>query len=107
LAGENDIGTAGITDGREINRHNYTLGEIDKEIQRPVVRGLIKLIKFRNSCPAFDGIFELYGCSDHEISLGWNSLNSFARLNIDLLKNSFEIKFNDGLSEGEQILDLE
>jgi sucrose phosphorylase len=107
LAGKNDIGTAEITDGREINRHNYTLGEIDKEIQRPVVRGLIKLIKFRNSCPAFDGIFELYSCSDHEISLGWNNLNSFARLNIDLLKNSFEIKFNDGLSEGKQILDLE
>jgi len=108
LAGENDkVVAAGSGDGREINRHNYSIREIDQEVQRPVVRNLIKLIQFRNSHPAFYGNFELNGCSDHEISLGWDNINNFARLYIDLQTNSFEIKYSDGLSGKEHVLSLE
>jgi hypothetical protein len=39
LAGENDIELVQQTkNGRDINRHNYTLDEIAVEIQKPVVR---------------------------------------------------------------------
>ena len=108
LAGENDkVVAAGSRDGREINRHNYSIQEIDQEVQRPIVRNLIKLIQFRNSHPAFNGNFELNGCSDHEISLGWDNINNFARLYIDLQTNSFEIKYSDGLSGKEHVLSLE
>ena len=108
LAGENDkVIAAGSRDGREINRHNYSIREIDQEVQRPIVRNLIKLIRFRNSHPAFNGNFELNGCSDHEISLGWDNINNYARLYIDLQASTFEIKYSDGLSGKEHVLSLE
>ncbi|PWJ51653.1 sucrose phosphorylase [Faecalicatena contorta] len=56
LAGENDLELLEQTkEGRNINRHYYTLQEIDENFQRPVVRKLRDLMKFRNECPAFDG----------------------------------------------------
>jgi sucrose phosphorylase len=107
LAGKNDqaIGTKTI-DGREINRHNYSIEEIDREIQRPVIRNLIELIRFRNTHPAFNGNFSLYACSDHEISLGWEHQNDYARLYIDLQTKTLEIKYNDGLATNEKGLSL-
>jgi sucrose phosphorylase len=107
LAGKNDIDEeAKSGDGREINRHNYSMREIDQEVQRPIVRNMIKLIQFRNSHPAFSGNFELNSCSDHEISLGWDNINNYARLYINLQTNAFEIKYNDGLSDKEIVLSL-
>lgn len=56
LAGENDLELLEQTkEGRNINRHYYTVQEIDENFQRPVVRKLRDLMKFRNECPAFDG----------------------------------------------------
>lgn len=108
LAGKNDDVDASRTiDGREINRHNYSIREIDQEAQRPVVRNLIKLIRFRNSHPAFSGTFFMNNCSDHEISMGWNDKNYFVKLNIDLLTNKFEIKYSDGFSGKEKVLSLD
>jgi sucrose phosphorylase len=108
LAGKNDIAEAARSgDGREINRHNYSVREIAGEVQRPIVRNIVRLIQFRNSHPAFDGSFTLNNCSDHEISMGWDYLNNYARLSIDLLKNTFQIKYNDGISDKEEVLYLE
>jgi sucrose phosphorylase len=108
LAGKNDEAESARTpDGREINRHNYSIPEIDQEVQRPVVRNIIKLIRFRNSHPAFNGAFYLNNCSDREISLGWNDIHGFAKLNIDLQTNKFEIKYNDDLSGKEKVLSLD
>ncbi len=59
LAGRNDIELLEKTkQGRDINRHNYTLEELETETQRPVVQKLLKLMKFRNECPAFSGELE-------------------------------------------------
>jgi sucrose phosphorylase len=60
LAGRNDIGLVEKTrHGRDINRHSYTLGEIEREIERPVVQKVLKLMRFRNEFPAFDGPCEV------------------------------------------------
>jgi sucrose phosphorylase len=108
LAGENDMTEAGKTpDGREINRHNYSMAEIDQEVQRPVVRNLMKLIRFRNTHPAFNGTFSVYNCSNQEISLGWENSSDFARLYIDLQSNTFKITHCDDLSGKEQVLSFE
>jgi sucrose phosphorylase len=108
LAGRNDtVGAATSKDGREINRHNYSIGEIDHEVQRPVVRALIKLIQFRNSHPAFNGDFTLNSCSDQEISLAWDNLNAFAGLHIDMQTSAFEIRYSDGPTQEEKVLSLE
>ena len=104
LAGKNDeADTARILDGREINRHNYSIHEIEIEVQRPVVRNLLTLIRFRNSHPGFSGTFSVNNCSDHEISLEWNYDNNYARLYVDLKTNTIEIKYNDVLSNKEKI----
>ncbi len=56
LAGSNDIQLVEEThQGRDINRHSYSVGEAEAELQRPVVKRLLKLMKFRNSEPAFGG----------------------------------------------------
>ncbi len=56
LAGKNDIELVEKTkQGRDINRHGYSMEEIAREVERPVVRQLLKLMRFRNEFPAFDG----------------------------------------------------
>lgn len=55
LAGENDIELLEATkEGRNINRHYYTLEEIEKEVERLVVKQLLSLLRFRNTSKAFD-----------------------------------------------------
>jgi sucrose 6(F)-phosphate phosphorylase len=96
LAGENDeIQAQGTGDGREINRHNYTLEEIDRAVQRPVVQNLIRLTRFRDSHPAFNGKCSLDTCSDHEVLLRWDHRQDYARLHIDLRTDAFEITHTD------------
>jgi len=105
LAGENDTAeTARSRDGKEINRHNYSIQEIDQEVQRPIVKDLIELIRFRNSHPAFDGDFSLNPCSDHEISLAWKNMERYASLQIDLQTGALAITYSDGSSNAEKAL---
>ena len=55
LAGENDIELLEATkEGRNINRHYYTLEEIKNEVERTVVKQLLSLLRFRNTSKAFD-----------------------------------------------------
>lgn len=106
LAGKNDeAGFKKTGDGREINRHNYTLEEIDREVEQPVVKRLVRLIRFRNSHPAFDGDFQVNEGADQEISLSWTRDSSYARLNIDLQANTLNITYNDASSEKVLMLD--
>lgn len=56
LAGENDIALLEETkEGRNINRRYYTRDEVAQNVRRPVVQSLLRLMRFRNCCPAFDG----------------------------------------------------
>lgn len=54
LAGENDIELLEQTkEGRNINRHYYDLEEVASQVERPVVKKLLALLKFRNTESAF------------------------------------------------------
>ena len=67
---ENDIELLESSkEGRNINRHYYTLEEIDREVERPVVKKLINLLRFRNTSKAFDleGSFEVETPSETHI----------------------------------------
>lgn len=56
LAGRNDTALVEQTmQGRDINRHNYSVEEVNADMQQPVVQRLIKLMEFRSTHPAFDG----------------------------------------------------
>ncbi len=85
LAGKNDIENVTRTgEGREINRHNFTLEEIDESLQKPVVRRLLELIRFRNEYPAFDGTFLVGDCSEKQIQMKWEKNNFYCKLDINL-----------------------
>ena len=85
LAGANDMELLRRTkEGRDINRHHYTAQEIALEVQRPVVRALFELIRFRNTHPAFAGDFSLLPGMDHQIGIEWRNNEHWARLNVDL-----------------------
>jgi sucrose phosphorylase len=107
LAGGNDeLQAASTGDGREINRHNYSIWEIEQAVQRPVVKKLVQLIRFRNSHPAFEGAFSLNSCSDHEISLGWESRGHYAKLYMNVRTDAAAIRYSDALTREEAILSL-
>ena len=62
LAGSNDIELMERTkNGRDINRHYYSMEEVEKEQNRPVVQKLKELMVLRNTHPAFslDGTIEV------------------------------------------------
>ncbi len=85
LAGGNDMNLLRRTGvGRDINRHYYTAAEMETALRRPVVKELMKLIRFRNAHPAFAGGFCLMPSGDQAISLEWRNQNHSARLDVNL-----------------------
>src|SRR5699024_1519979 len=83
LAGENDEESVKRTgEGREINRHNYSLEEIEESLKKEVVERLLRLIRFRNEHPAFNGQFKTHQKSDKEVCLSWEKDKSLCMLTI-------------------------
>ncbi|HVN10476.1 MAG TPA: sucrose phosphorylase [Kineosporiaceae bacterium] len=82
LAGTNDVELLRRTGvGRDVNRHHYTPGEIDEALERPVVRGLLAAIRFRNGHPAFGGTFACGpGERPRSVRMEWADVEGFARL---------------------------
>lgn len=68
LAGSNDVDLMERTkNGRDINRHYYSLEEVAEQQQRPVVQKLKELMELRNTHPAFslDGTISIQAEGDH------------------------------------------
>ena len=100
LAGENDIQLLEKTkEGRDINRHYYELDEIEEQVQRPVVKSLIKLLEFRNSVPAFDldGSIKVETPSEHEIVITRmnKAKTDVASAKVDFQNLTYQVKYND------------
>jgi len=96
LAGENDVENVERTgEGREINRHNFTIEEIDKAVKKNAVQRLLKLIRFRNEYPAFQGTFEVRDSQPQEVRLSWRKDHYVCTLFIDLKTNKSIIDFID------------
>jgi len=94
LAGENDNAAVAATgERRAINRHNYTADEIDAAIQRPVVQRLFRLIRFRNTYPAFNGAFSVLDMPEHELGLMWQHGDATCILYVDLRAQTAHISF--------------
>ncbi len=97
LAGKNDIELLEETKvGRNINRHYYTLEEIKQDTEREVVKKLINLLKFRNSCIAFNGnVIINENVEEHIIDIKWENENAFANLVGNLKTYDFSINYYD------------
>jgi sucrose phosphorylase len=85
LAGSNDMKLLDRTKvGRDINRHYYSSGEVAEELARPVVQGLLHLIRIRNEHRAFGGVFTLGQSSDDTVLMEWRRDADWARLEVNL-----------------------
>jgi len=83
LAGHNDMELLAQTGiGRDINRHFYSRGEVERALQRPVVQDLVRLIRLRNSHAAFGGRFRMEPGADDSVSLRWDRGFEFAHLQV-------------------------
>jgi len=96
LAGENDYEAVKAEgENRAMNRHNYTPAEIEQALQKDVVQRLLKLIRFRNEYPAFDGQFRVLDCAKHEVRLQWEAGEKRCTLYIDLTTMATVIDYLD------------
>lgn len=106
LAGENDVELVKRTkQGRDINRHYYTVEEVEKNLKRPAVQKLLQLMQFRNICPAFDGdcIIEETD-AEHLLVLHWVKNGYKATLRANLKTFDFTITYSDPLKGREEKL---
>lgn len=99
LAGKNDLKLLEETKvGRNINRHYYDKEEVAKEVNRPVVKALLKLMEFRNTHKAFNGDFILHPSNEHELIIERKNGNEFAILHADFEKKVMGITYSDEIS---------
>lgn len=95
LAGKNDLELLEKTkEGRNINRHYYSEEEIADEVERPVVKNLFAMMKFRNEAKAFDGSFEMLPCDDDKLVIRRECEGDVAELHADFSDKTFEITHN-------------
>ena len=95
LAGTNDMDLLAHTGmGRDINRHRYTQEEILSDLERPVVRKLLELARFRNEHPAFGGEFTMPGAMAGELILEWRREADWARLEVDLADAAARLSYS-------------
>jgi sucrose phosphorylase len=95
LAGSNDMELlARSLVGRDVNRHHYTAAEVEAELQRPVVRALCALIRFRNTHPAFDGDFTITGGGPRLVAT-WTAGEHAAVLDVDLAAGAGTVTWTD------------
>jgi sucrose phosphorylase len=73
MAGQNDIDLVEKTrHGRDINRHFYSIEEIETEMSKAVVQRLLKLMHFRSNYPAFDGRISLE-VAEEVLTIRWSN----------------------------------
>lgn len=106
LAGENDIALLEQTkEGRNINRHYYTLEEIETSVKRPIVRRLLNLMRFRNSYPAFGGDHRIGDTTDETLEITWSKKPYEAVLDANLRTHALSIRYYDPLSKTQKTLE--
>lgn len=79
--------------GRDVNRHHYTVEEITKALETPVTKAIIALARLRKH-PAFGGAFSWEVLSASSLSLEWNlgSERVSLEINTSLSGPSFSIE---------------
>ena len=95
LAGSNDMElVARSRVGRDVNRHYYTLEEIQAALQRTVVQQLCSLIRFRSAHPAFDGEFSISGGAG-QLTMTWTAGAERAILAADLSTAAATVRWTE------------
>jgi sucrose phosphorylase len=104
LAGQNDVEAVSRTgEGRDINRHNFTMEEVSVAADKDVVRRLERLIRLRNRHPAFDGKFRVLDSADRRLRLAWFSAGERCVLDVDFVSKQSSVESVDSLGHIERV----
>jgi sucrose phosphorylase len=98
FAGPNDYQAAdrGGTGGhKEINRTTLDPATVEAGLRRIVVRDQLKLIRLRNTSPAFEGALTIHDCAEHELHLTWTHGACIASLQANLMDSGFCVTHRD------------
>ena len=96
MAGENNEERVKVTgEGRENNRHNFSLDEIEASLKKGGVQRLLSLIRFRNEYDAFNEEFPVLESADDEVRLSWKKDDVHCTLFINLKTNKSVIDYVD------------
>jgi sucrose phosphorylase len=96
LAAENDMDLLASTKvGRDINRPYFQFEEIDKALEKTVVKQLLNLLYFRNNHESFNGNFQVMDYGDEHLHLRWVKAEHWSELNINLPKMEMTILFSE------------
>lgn len=101
FAGKNDheaVKHAGAGGHKEINRTNLSSNDIERKLTERVVSEQLRLLKFRNLCPAFG--FEADFSASYEckmLTFAWNNEGVTAILKADLNNYTYQIEVNSSL----------
>ena len=105
FAGTNDYVAAqsGRTAGhKEINRTTLHKADIENGLKRDIVRDQIKLIRLRNTSPAFTGEIHIIDSEPQLLHIRWQHPDATATLKANLGTHGFSVSYDDG--SGEKVL---
>ncbi len=92
LAGANDLeAVERVGEGRAINRHDYTVAEIEAALERRVVQRLLELVRLRAEHPAFDGNLEVTDEGQGLLRMIWVRDEDAIELTVDLVGGEHEV----------------
>lgn len=104
LAGSNDLELLEATKvGRNINRHYYSKEEVEANVERPIVKRLMRLARFRNECQSFDGDIEVNEWNDGMMIIRTGRNGTKAVLKANLKNHKFSIEYTDNSGNTEEL----
>ena len=98
FAGKNDYAAAdrGGTGGhKEINRTTLSLADVENGLETAIVQDQLKLLKLRNTHPAFSGQLEITETEPHRLHLTWRNGAACAILEASLRGKGFTVTHSD------------
>lgn len=97
LAGENDIeGLKHDSDPRSINRHSYTISEIEEAVKKPMLQRMYEIMRFRNEYPAFNGDITVgKDNKDGKLTVTWKKEEYVTTLTADFDSKEYSILYVD------------
>ncbi|MGD8913045.1 MAG: glycosidase [Candidatus Thiodiazotropha sp.] len=91
--------SGGACGHKEINRTNLSLSDLEDGLKQAVVLDQLKMIRLRNTSPAFNGQLEIGETDNSKLQLTWKNGTDTASLQADLKKLDFSITYTDDSSK--------
>ena len=93
-------------EGRGVLRSNHTLQKLARCFKQPVVQRLIRLMEFRSTYKAFDGVCDTLDSPDYELIIRWSAPPYQATLSVNFLQSQFHVSYLDPVTMAHVCLSL-